>query len=125
MSATGYAAPMIALLASLAAAGCHPQPLTLRQAEQLVLAAPNIRASVSERGAKPFFEYVERISGGWSFGINSATPCAIVNPCSSLLGHYSVGRDGDVIDLDRGEEGVGVSSPAMARLLRRFRRSHC
>lgn len=116
---------MIVLLVSLAAAGCNPRALTLRQAEQLVLAAPNIRASVTRLGAKPFFEYIERLPKGWYFDINSATPGATANPCSSLLGHYSVGRDGAVTDLDSGEGGARVSSPAMRRLLRRFRASCC
>jgi hypothetical protein len=97
-------------------------PLSLAQAETLVLAAPDIRTSVSEAGAKPFFESIERGPNGWRFTVKAGNGCATPNPCSSLIGHYTVdATTGAVVNLDAGEDGVAVSSPEMARLLASFR----
>ncbi len=93
-------------------------PLSLAQAETLVLAAPNIRASVREAHAKPYFEDVEQGPAGWRFTVKSRAPCATRNPCSTLIGHYAVdAATGTVVDLDAGEDGLTVSSPEIARLL--------
>jgi hypothetical protein len=117
---------MIVLLAALSSAGtCSGPPIRLKQAEQLVLAAPNIRAAVTELGARPRFEWAEAKRGGWHFDVNSATPCLHRNACSTLLGHFWVTSDGEVEDLDHGEDGVPVSSPNMRRLMHAFRDANC
>lgn len=117
---------MIGLLAAVLSAGaCSGAPITLAQAKQLVLAAPNIRASVAERGAKPRFEWVDTKPNGWRFDVNSATPCLHYNACSTLLGHFWVTRLGEVEDLDGGKDGIAVSSPRMRRLVHTFREANC
>jgi hypothetical protein len=110
---------MLSLIAIVAATPCAPLALDVRQAEKLVLAAPNIRASVAERGAHPFFESVDRGKSGWTFTVNAANPCATANPCSNLLGHYAVDRrTGEIEDLDAGLDGEPVSSPRIRQLQR-------
>jgi hypothetical protein len=121
-----YQEGMIALLAALLSSGaCSGHPISLDQAKRLVLATPNIRASVSRSGAKPRFEWIEAERGGWHFDVNSATPCLRHNACSTLLGHFAVTRDGEVEDLDRGEDGVLVSSARMKRLIHAFHEGNC
>jgi hypothetical protein len=111
---------MIQVFAILAVASCGPKALSLRQAEALVLAAPNIRASVIQRGAHPAFDSVRRTPHGFQMRAYANDPCPTANPCSNLLGHYFVDRQtGEVTDLDRGDEGVVVSSPEMERVRRR------
>jgi hypothetical protein len=108
-------------------AECQTEHLTVRQAQALVLAAPNIQAAIKERGAKPFFASTDTAPGGWGFDVNSATPCLHApNPCSSLLGHFAVSRDGEVEDLDAdGGAGAVISSPQMRSLRERFRTANC
>jgi hypothetical protein len=121
-----YPATMIALVAALLLAGnCSGHPISLEQAKQLVLAAPNIRAAVTERGAKPIFEWIGTGRNGWNLDVNSATRCLHADACSTLLGHFSVGRDGQVEDFDRGEDGVLISSARMRRLTRDFQKADC
>lgn len=112
--------------AFLALAECQAGHLTLRQAQRLVLAAPGIQADVRERGAKPHFESIATEPRGWSFDINSATPCLhLRNPCSKLLGHFAVSRDGEVEDLDADGGAAVISSPEMGRLRQKFRAENC
>jgi hypothetical protein len=116
---------MIAAALLLTTLSC-PRPLTLKQAERLVLAAPNIQASVRERGAKPYFEWIHNTGRGWQFDINSRTPCDHVPACSTLLGHYTVGKyDAKVVDLDAGEDGLEVTSSDMLALKRSFAGKSC
>ncbi|HEX5263330.1 MAG TPA: hypothetical protein VFW13_07375 [Phenylobacterium sp.] len=108
---------MPALLILASAVACAAHPLSLKQAEALVMAAPNIRAAATERGAKPVFEWVDPGPEGWRFDVNSDTPCASQDPCSKLLGHYTVNRTtGEVVDLDADEDGKVVSSPGLTKL---------
>jgi len=110
--------PLVVLAGAVA---CLAQPLNMKQAEALVLAAPNIRAATIERGARPFFERADAGSGGWSFDVKARNPCVGAGPCSKLLGHYAVGRrDGAVVDLDAGEDGKVISSPRITKLRARF-----
>ena len=110
----------------VALAGCAAHGLTLSQAKQLALAAPNIENAVRLNHAAPRFEYIKAQSGGWYFDINSANPCPRQRPCSKLLGHYTVDkRTGEVTELDRGEEGVAVTSHKMIRLKRLFLARAC
>jgi len=89
----------------LAAASCGAAALlTLEQAEKLILAIPNIEAAVRDRGAKPFFEYIEQGPDGWRFDVNSNSPCENGSSCSTLPGHFVINKSsGQVIDLDAGE----------------------
>ena len=104
---------------------CH-DALSLEQAKRLVLAAPNIKASIRKRGAKPFFEWIEASPAGWRFDVNSRTPCSHSRACSALLGHYVVNkRTAEVRDLDAGENGVDVSSDEIMRLKQSFRPTEC
>ena len=113
---------MIGTVLLLAAAGCGDRaPLTLEQAERLVLTAPNIEASARERGARPSFDWIRSGDSGWQFDVNSHTPCDHARACSTLLGHYIVNKySGAVVDLDAGEDGREVSSPEMLALKRSF-----
>jgi hypothetical protein len=106
---------------------CASAPLSLKQAQMLVLAAPNIRTSVSDLGARPFFEWVHREGAGWHFDVKARNACPSDNACSSLLGHYAVDRTtGEVEDLDaNGGDGALVSSVEMKRLRTRFRTENC
>lgn len=118
---------MMVFAALLMLPECHGGHLTVRQAQALVLAAPNIQAAVKERGAKPHFASTGSTSQGWSFDVNSATPCPHArNPCSALLGHFAVSRDGEVEDLDA-DVGAGavISSPEMRNLRQKFRKATC
>jgi hypothetical protein len=118
---------MIAVWALLLAADCQLSSLTLQQAQQLALAAPNIEAAVIERHAEPRFEWITSSPGGWSFDINSASPCAHLNPCSTLMGHFAVNRrTGEVENLDAdGGSGAVVSSSTMKQLLRQLNHGRC
>src|SRR5262245_3853879 len=112
---------MIQTLAMLVAVSCGPRALTLRLAEALVLAAPNIQASVVERGAHPAFDGIEQSPHWFKVRAYASGPCANSYPCSNLLGHYLVDRQtGAVTDLDQGFDGEVVSSPEMERLRRRI-----
>lgn len=115
----------ILLFVALTVAQCESSLLDLEQAKRLVLASPNIEASVRESGAKPRFEWIDTKPGGWHFDVNSATPCLHGDACSTLLGHFWVTRDGQVEDLDRGQDGVVVSSAKMRRLAAAFRKENC
>jgi hypothetical protein len=120
-----YQTGMIILLAALLSVGTCSQRINLEQAKHLVLAVPNVRAAVNQLGAKPRFEWVEAKWGGWYFDVNSATPCLHAEGCSTLLGHFWVTQNGEVQDLDRGEDGVPVSSGTMRRLVHAFREANC
>jgi len=93
----------------------------------LVLATPNIRASVAERGARPFFEWVQLEGTGWHFDVNARNACTSNSVCSALLGHFTVNRStGEVDDLDaNGGDGALVSNAEMKRLRIRFRIENC
>jgi hypothetical protein len=117
---------MFAVIVGAAALACGTAPITLEQAKQLVLAAPNIRASVDQRHARPFFEYVEAGPMGWSFDVKARNPCSGRGQCSNLLGHYAVSRrTATVEDLDAGSDGRVVTSARMAALRRRFQHKAC
>ena len=118
---------MIYAVALLALAPCHHDGLSLAQAKALVLATPSVRAAVVQRHAKPFFDAVMPGPNGWSFDVNSRTPCAHPGlPCSSLLGHFAVSRGGDVEDLDAaGGAGSLVTSAELQRLKQRFLLDRC
>ena len=60
---------------------CTPHSISLEQAETLVLATPNIITSVSERGAQPFFEDIERKKEGWIFDVKSWDTCPTEPTC--------------------------------------------
>jgi hypothetical protein len=114
---------MIAAVTLISSLACGSGGISLHDAERLVLASPNIRASVVERHARPFFEYVERHPGGWYLIVKAHNLCSGPGPaCSNLLGHYSVSqKTGEVTDLDQGEEGKVVSNPQVAALRRKLR----
>ena len=118
---------MMLLVALLTLASCETRQLTLKQAKELVLAAPEIQAAVKQRGAKPFFDGVDTGPRGWRFDVNSATPCLHPrNSCSTLLGHFAVSRDGDVEDLDAARgAGTVISSLEIRRRALRFRTENC
>jgi hypothetical protein len=118
---------MLLSLALIGALGCGLEPITVQEAKTLVLASPNIRASVRERHAHPFFDYIGPGPDGWNFDVNSRTPCAGPGPCSTLLGHYSVSRStGAVEDLDAaGGEGRVISTPRLRGLQQAFRARRC
>ena len=107
---------MIALFL-LTAISCPSHALTLAEAKARVLAAPNIKSSVRLRGARPFFESITRGANGWNFTVNARNACGGADPCSTLLGHYSVNRiTGEVWDLDAGFEGRRISASRPLRL---------
>jgi len=118
---------MIVQIAVASALACSSGPLSLSQAEALVLATPNIQASVSERHARPFFEWVQRGPQGWRFDVNAQNPCVAARACSGLLGHYAVNRTtGEVEDLDAaGGDGALVSSAALTKLRTKFLKGRC
>src|SRR5579872_3308144 len=118
---------MMVFAALVVLAECSGSQLTLPQAQELVLAVPNIQAAVRERSAKPHFDRIDRASQGWGFDVNSATPCVHRHrPCSELLGHFAVSRDGDVEDLDAdGGAGAVISSPKMRKLRQKFKMENC
>jgi len=118
---------MIAELTLASILACSSAPLSLKHAETLVLAAPQIRASVAERGARPFFAWVHRDGPGWRFDVNARNPCSSATPCSALLGHYAVNAStGAVEDLDaNGGDGGLVSSVEIRTLRTRFLRARC
>lgn len=110
----------------MAVVGCASHQLTLPQAKQLALAAPNIEASVRLNHAAPKFEYIKPLPRGWYFDITAANPCPRVRPCSKLLGHYDVGKfTGDVTNLDEGMDGVSVTSRKIVALRRQFLGRDC
>ena len=94
------------------AVACGSRTVTLAEAEKLVLAAPNIKASIAQRGATPFFEDIRTGTDSWSFTVNSRNPCAGLEFCSALLGHYIVRRStGALWDMDaNGGDGAPVPS---------------
>ena len=110
----------------IALAPCH-HGLTVAQAKALALATPSIRAAVVQNHAKPFFDGVTPRPNGWGFDVNSRTLCAHPDrPCSSLLGHFAVSRNGEVEDLDAdGGAGAQVKSAELRRLRKHFVRNHC
>jgi hypothetical protein len=96
--------------------------LTLSDAKSLVLATPQIKASIAIQHARPFFEYVQPHETGWDFTVNARNAC-LRGPgtCSTLLGHFRVSRQGgEVTALDEGFDGKVASSPEVADLRRRL-----
>jgi hypothetical protein len=99
--------------ALLAAALCH-HAVTLPEAKALALATPVVADAVAQGGVHPYFDDVERGASGWSFTVKAHRRCAVT--CSTLIGHVAVDRRGRVVELDRGDNGVVVTSPRIAAL---------
>lgn len=97
---------------------CSQILLTLAQAQAMVLATPTVDAA-RLNGAIPFFEAADDAPNGWSFTVNSATPCKTSNPCSTLIGHFAVSRTGSVEDLD-GDDGKLIETPLLHDMRRSF-----
>jgi hypothetical protein len=114
------------MLTAAAVLACGSDPIALEEAKRLVLAAPDIRASVVEQNAHPFFEDITREGVGWRFLVKARNPCSGPSPCSNLLGHYMVAmRTAEVEDLDGGEDGQIVTSPELTIMQHQFLTRRC
>jgi len=97
--------------------------ISLDEAKALVLHAPDVRASVVERGARPSVDVEETGSNGWLLRVYATNGCDPgVAACSTLIGYYDVDKTTtEVDDLDNRR----VESPEMSRAREALRRKHC